>query len=173
MSRFIRYFAQTDDSPTGRLALEYLRALVRLAPVRIATMSGGLSGLWVHYAVLLGTPMTDLWVNAVCCPPARWSWVQKVQMPKMQDGRVVGTEVASERQELYTAGTHNLLLASEAPPEDLSRCATKYEAVVVTSHSLMTIWEERTGRRPLVIPVPVLDHASMRLAVTPRTRPTV
>jgi hypothetical protein len=77
---FIRYFAQTDDGPLGKLALEYLRSMLRVAPVRLVSISGGLSGAWHRFENLLMTPMAGDYVNAVCVYPEKWVWTTSVPM---------------------------------------------------------------------------------------------
>lgn len=80
---YIRYFCYTDTSSIGQAALEYLRALIRIAPVRIVTLSGGgLQGPWRAFENLLLTPMTGTCVSCVCTSPSRWVWTSSVPMTK-------------------------------------------------------------------------------------------
>jgi len=180
MTRFIRYLAATDLSPIGLIALEYLRGLLRIGPVRLASMTGGLQdAAWQPYAQLLATPMDGDFVNVVCCDPSRWTWLQKVQMPKRTlDGKLVlPGEVASGWQELYTEGVHNVLIAGEKYPHKLSleqaTTARRCQALVVPEYAMQVSWNspQVARRRRLedttVIPVPVTDIAALRAAVIP------
>lgn len=118
MARYIRYLAATDPSPFGLVALEYLKGLLRIGRVRLASMTGGLhEAPWISYAQLLVTPMEGDYVNVVCCDPSRWTWVQKVAMPERTVGGnlVLPGEVASGWQELYTEGAHNVLISGRFP----------------------------------------------------------
>lgn len=81
---FIRYFAVTDESPIGLAALEYCKAMVRLAPVRVASVSGGLVGPWEDMAELQLTPMAGAYVSAVCTHPGQWRQQLAVPMYKAE-----------------------------------------------------------------------------------------
>jgi hypothetical protein len=176
--RLIRYLAATDDTPTGALALEYLKALLRIAPVRVGSMSGGLSGKWEVYTQLLVTPMQGDFVNVVCCDPARWSWEQKVPMPKrLTNGELVlSGEVATGRQELYTEGCRNVLLTDERYEHKLTReqtcTALRYQEIVVSDHLSQALWASKRWMSdrmvgPTLIPVPVTNHNALRAVVLP------
>ncbi len=169
----IRYFATTDDSHTGHVALEYLKGLLRIGPVRVLSLSGGLGDRWQAYASLLGTPLVlrDI-VSAVCCLPSQWTWDQRVAMANVRNGQVVSTDYASERIELYTVGMRNVMLAAAAPPvdpqelQDTLTTALRYQAFVVPTVELGARWQ-RLDCHPRVIPVPVLDHGALRAAFVP------
>jgi len=162
--------AATDTSPAGILALAYLPALLRIAPVRVGSISGGLSGRWEGYAALLGTPLATEYVNVVCCAPDRWTWVQRVTIPNRPvNGVPQPAEVAEKRQELYTSGVRNVLL-TQVPPAPLTReqrqTALRYEAVVSPDAHTRRLWD---GLHPVVfmVSVPVTDHAALRAALVP------
>lgn len=158
---YVRYFATTDDSPTGVIALEYLRSIMKFAPVRVLSVSGGLSGQWEAYAQLLATPLTYPFVNVVCCDPARWCWTQQVAMPR-KDRTLETTEGTFE---LYTDGIRNVLVATALPAEGCQQhTAARYEAIVVPAERLAIAWPVRV---PIVIPVPVSDdgHAILRFTL--------
>lgn len=177
--RFIRYLAATDSSPIGMLALGYLSGLLRIAPVRVGSMTGGVSGRWEHYARLLATPMGEDFVNVVCCAPERWVWDQRVTMPKRTpDGTPdPAGEVTSARQELYTAGVRNVLIASSLVSVDgrigvRVVSALRYEAIVAADEASRDFWScmQRANAIPLdlhLIPLPVTDHAALRSVVMP------
>jgi hypothetical protein len=172
MPRFIRYLAATDSSPIGMLALGYLSGLLRIAPVRVGSMTGGLSGRWEHYAQLLATPMTEDYVNVVCCAPEQWVWEQRVTMPtRHPDGTVDPTgEVISGRQEIYTEGKHNVLLTMECPVTDefQLKTAKRYEEIVVPDDHAYGLWLSwRPGLALHRIPLPITDHEALRSVVMP------
>lgn len=172
--RFIRYLAATDSSTIGMLALGYLSGLLRIAPVRVGSMTGGMSGRWEHYALLLGTRMDGDFVNVVCCAPERWVWDQRVTMPKRApDGTAdPAGEVTSARQELYTEGRHNVLITMDCPITDTPRfdSAKRYEEIVVpdeNSYALWLPWRGCSDRSLRRIPLPVTDHEALRSVVMP------
>lgn len=172
--RFIRYLAATDSSPIGMLALGYLSGLLRIAPVRVGSMTGGMTGRWEHYAQLLATPMDGEFVNVVCCAPERWVWEQRVVMPKrMPDGTVdpIG-ETTSARQELYTAGVRNVLVVGFfgfPSSSALVDAALRYEEIVVANELARDCWTvARAHGSPLhLIPLPITDHEALRSVVMP------
>lgn len=169
----IRYFAQTDATDTGQVAFRYLRALLRVSQVRLIAASPAMDGPWQATARLLASPMVGPFVNVVCCQPARWSWTQNVAMPNLDaDGNVVSTDVAHGVVELYTARVRNVLLVNDPPPESPAaleralRTALRYQAFVVPTLALGSRWQ-RLDCHPRVIPVPVLDMATMRDVICP------
>lgn len=130
---WIRYFACTDDSPVGRVALMYLKALCRIAPVRLCPLEVPMGKRWDPYASLALTPMNGPYVNVVCAARSQWTWTQVVAMPKTS---ISPAETAVETVELYTVGVRNVLIAPAEPPEgplwaDHRASALKYDAVVV------------------------------------------
>jgi len=175
--RFIRYLATTDSSPIGMVALGYLSGLLRIAPVRVGSMTGGsMSGRWEHYSQLLATPMTEDYVNVVCCAPERWVWEQRVTMPRRRpDGTMdPAGEVTSGRQELYTEGKRNILIADHFPPEShLVIAALRYEALVVPDRVSCDFWSAMARSydhsvRASVIPLPIgPDYEPLRSVVMP------
>lgn len=164
---FIRYFAQTDDSDIGKAALEYLKSMIRISPVRIASLSGGLSGAWHRYQNLLLTPMSGTYVNAVCTHPDRWVWTSSVPMTNAATGddglpaapryvkRPAGeppgldielpdpqptTEVAERVEELYTPKVRNVLFMPVAPTNKQQLLAAKkYQDVIAPSLSIAEV----------------------------------
>ncbi len=173
--RFIRYLAATDSSPIGMLALGYLSGLLRIAPVRVGSMTGGMSGRWEHYAQLLATPMGEDFVNVVCCARGRWTWMQGVtMMERKPDGTMGPGEKVSRRIELHTADVHNVLLTNEFPTDsDQVATALRYDAVVVPNAEAHVHWSHmRAGMRrgsTVMVAVPVTDFAALRAAVMPTT----
>jgi hypothetical protein len=179
---YVRYYAATDASAIGRAALEYLKSLLRIAPVRVLSITGGApSGPWEGFSSVLATPIGPTFVNVVCCDPSRWAWTQKVEIPNVQDGKVVSTEKAERHVELYTQGCRNVLLvASSAHHADQVRAAARYEAIVASEHQIAARLEDALQvtrvafgqgpehkKTPLVIPVPVSDHDVMRRVIMP------
>jgi hypothetical protein len=136
-SGYIRFFATTDDSTIGRAALGYVKALHRIAPVRLISISGGLViGGWRGVAALLGTPMDGpMLLNAWCCDRSRWTWVQKAAIPR----HGMPPEVIDQRMSLWTTGVRNAAFVLTPPKskderEVLERC----DAIVVPSDSQVT-----------------------------------
>lgn len=170
---YLRYFATTDDSPVGRMALEYLRSLLRIGPVRVLTMSGGLQGAWSGYAQLLATPISIPYVNIVGCVPERWIWTQRITMHPQDMSPMSGTpasrarpkEITTSKVELYTDGIRNVLFAG-LPPNEPDQMATslRYEALIVPAAALREPWQQE-GRSPTLVPVPVIEHDTIRAAV--------
>ncbi len=159
---FLRYMADTTDTTAGELALEYLRGLLRICPVRVASMTAGLAGRWEHYAALLTTPMHGAYINVVCCAPASWSWEQVVSMPQ-RNGK---PETARHRIDLYTAGVRNVLIAGRAPTEPAQiATARQYECLIVPSEIARMGWEMNGAPDANVIPIPVTDHDAFRALV--------
>jgi hypothetical protein len=165
----IRYFVATTGD-TGRVALQYLKSLLRISHVRLVGLPMlDLQGPWAACAPLAMTPMTQPFVNVVCCPPALWSQDRSVEMPNLdQHGNVVSHETARGASELYTHGVRNVLLATTNPPAPgpALESARRYEALIVPTLALGTEWQ-RVQCHPRVIPVPVLDQAAMRAALCP------
>jgi hypothetical protein len=162
---FIRLFADTTGSALSYYALEYMRSMMRTAPVRLASVTGVLAGRWQAYGQLLATPMLGHFVNVVCCDPSRWTWIEKVPAgERAVDHREIGddkeiaipatAETISGRVELYTAGHRNLLFAV-APPRSSSHLTTalKYEAIVVPTEEHASGWRKH-GLLPTVLGAP-------------------
>ena len=128
---WIRYFACTDDSPLGRIALLYLKALCKVAEVRLVPLEVPVAQRWQPY--VFGIPRFALdgpYVNVVCAPRSRWAWPQTVVSPASESRP---SEVHRGTIELYTAGVRNVLIAPVMPPTELITVETamKYEAVIV------------------------------------------
>ena len=182
--RFIRYFAHTDGSMLGIEALSYLRALSRIAPVRLISTSGGLDGAWRAHEALQLTPMAGMFVNCVCADPSRWAWTQKVAMAKSDpwlsggsdedvaramvgDDEADVAEVAEGKFELYTNSVRNVLFAVTMPRDRAGfATAQRYEAVIVRSWRdfqwMIAVAQINDAK---VIPTPVTDHKAFRWAV--------
>lgn len=180
---YIRFFADTTNSPLGVTALEYARSLMRVAPLRVVSVTGLFSGPWTAYEKLMATPMVGGLINAVCCDPARWTWIQKVPMPEAdissEDMKALAAtgaapaalskkpaEVLSERVGFYTIGVRNILFAAAVPRAQAEIVeAAKYECIVTPNttlrerlRGLRIITDPPTGSRldPIItISVPV------------------
>jgi|SRR6185295_3207092 len=180
----IRYYAATDATPVGRAALDYLKGLLRIAPVRVLSVTGGLQGPWERFGTVLSTPIGPTFINVVCCDPARWTWIQKIDMPNVVDGKVVSTEHAEQRIELYTRGVRNvLLIASTEARVEQAASALRYDAVVAIDHLVAAkigatlqlarvayAMTHAAAKTPIVIRVPITDasgHEALRQAVAP------
>jgi hypothetical protein len=143
---FIRYFAVTDDSHTGRLAAGYLLSLLRIAPVRVVSKSGGLDGVWRRFEPLIMTPMVGTCVSCVCTHPISWIWESSVPMPEANVGAMGAATAATAPKvggiargisELYTPPRQtvlrNVLFVVDPPMTDAQRqTASRYEAVVLS-----------------------------------------
>lgn len=191
----IRLWAPTDQSPSAVLALEYARALVRYAPVRLITTTGKLLGAWADMKRLLETPMPAPLLNVVCCDEENWVRSIKVGMPEedrmhasIATGKVDTGKVKTEEfdRELYTVGVRNVLIASKLPSALVfARTAAKYESIVVPTHELQLAWTSNqalllsgeprdsdgwrrfaSGPIPTCIKVPVTELREFRVAVT-------
>lgn len=138
----IRYFAATDASPLGELAWAFMRRMIRILPVRVASMTGGMAGRWIGYESLAMTIVPPgAFINVVCCDPSRWTWTTRIEAPTQQQsaaeiaaGGAFGAEAINSRAELWTAGVRNVLIAGSAPrstPE--VDTAKKYDCIVAPS----------------------------------------
>lgn len=179
---FIRFFADTTGSQLSIYALEYMRSFMRVAPVRLASVTGILAGRWQAYAALLTTPMVGPFINAVCCDPSRWTWMEKVpagtrpvDVRELGDDREVTIPAVAEtitgRVELYTAKVHNVLFAV-APPRSSGELATaiQYEAIVVPTDDHASAWRKHARTEPTILTVPITDHPAMRAIFLPGER---
>lgn len=155
---FLRYFAITDPSFTGYVALAYLKSLLRIAPVRLISKSGdGLEPPWNAYQPLTMTAMAGTYVNCVAVPPEQLTWDVSVPMPAANLG-AQGAALASEapkladtargRAELYTASARNVLFVVWGSPRIYQTAQLdairKYEAIVV-NHSNYRWWADEAG----------------------------
>ncbi len=161
---YIRYYAQTHGSGTAVAALAYLRSIIRIADVRLVTMSGVLEGAWDAMSNLLVTPLeAPLVANVVCTEPEAWAHRLSIPMPATEHSPAGKAEKVIE---LYTAGVRNILIATSIP-RSKAHCdaAAKYEAVIVPTAELGHKLAGAIGREPIVIPVPVTNHAAVRAAI--------
>lgn len=176
---FIRFFADTTGSQLSYYALEYMRSFMRVAPVRLVSVTGILAGRWQAYGQLLATPMAGQLVSAVCCDPSRWTWIQKVDaaarpvnhLEIAADSEITipePTETISGRIELYTANVHNVLFAI-TPPRSTAHLSTgiKYEAIVVPDEKQASAWRKHARTEPTILTAPVADHKAMRAIFLP------
>lgn len=139
MTDFIRFFAATDHSPVSELAWAFMRRMMRIRPVRVISLSGGMAGRWNGYNALLVTPQVGTFVNVVCSDPGRWTWITRAAAPRTQltgaelaGGAEAETETITERAELWTEGVRNVLIARDAP-RSAAELATagKYDVIIV------------------------------------------
>ncbi len=167
---YIRYFADTSHtarSPLSRCALEYLKAMLALrpyVPIRLVSCTSTLDGAWEGCTSLLMTPMQGVLVNAVCCLPSAWTWLQRIpgRTRAEHDG-----EADVARCALWTAGARNVLFSPLMPLEAPEiATALQYDAIVVPDHGLAEQWRA-LGADPIVIATPVTDRAAFRGAVMP------
>lgn len=168
---FIRYFAETADTPLGNIALDYLKSLLRIAPVRVIATGGNWDGRWAHYRELCLTPMVGTYVNAVCVHPSRWRYRQDVAT----QGQMFGPEAAAEESvparetisgtvELYTSGRRNVLFAGKMPLVQAELdAALKYEVIVCRSLEDAGVFLKRGQLNTWVAPPG--DHANVRTAI--------
>lgn len=151
---YIRLYAATDDTPAGRVALEYTKALVRIAPVRVLGVGEmpTFLGPWRGLEHLMLTPTHGTYVNVVATLPERWTWKMSIRAPRA-DG---STEIISDQVELWTASVRNVLLAMHTPMgKHQIATAAKYDAIVVPRRDLATWVAERLARSCHVIETPV------------------
>lgn len=182
--RYIRFWATTDESDAGLIAIDYLRSLMRIAPVRLCSMSNMLYGRWAGYAALMSTDMQGELVNVVCCSPDRWTWVTRVAAPPRDiaaspppPGAVEAPpEILTARHELHTASAaRNVLIAmAQASGHHEVETAMKYDVVVTPTSELASFWTGLRDRhvssaRPVVrlVEVPVLLHSVLAGCVMP------
>jgi len=174
---YIRYFADTSDTPLGRAALGYCKSLLRIAPVKVIGTPGGfaaMQGEWRQFDELLLTPMAgDYYVNVVCAHPQRWAYTQAIQPPThawsdetgdyapVTDGKPVSGMV-----ELYTMGVRNVLLVGKMPiTKGELLTGAKYEAIVVKSISEIDIWKRHCAACGELVFARPGDHDAVRAAV--------
>lgn len=154
---WIRYLASIDDTPYGCLALAYMKGLLRHAPVRLLPQTAPPSVAWAPYVahLLSRLPTGDAYINVVCTPAERWTWLHTVSAPT----RNGTSEVIRGRLELYTAGVRNVLIAIVPPREPHQiDTAKKYDAVITPDD--VGGWQE-IGVTPHVLPAQTLvDEAA-------------
>lgn len=182
---YIRYFADTSDGATGKVALEYLRSLIRIAPVKLVSISGGLAPAWRAFEGLLLTPMTGTYVNVVCTLPDRWIWKSSVPMTERDESleetfdvvlanpRPKAIEHAERVEELYTpkAMRNVILVASSPVTDDQFRSMKKYDDIIIPAlpivQTMIARWPESRIEGGCV-PIPVTNHARVREAIVGR-----
>jgi hypothetical protein len=165
---FIRFWADTTGSQLSYYALEYMRSFMRVAPVRLISVTGTLAGRWQAYGALLATPMSpapsDL-LNAVCCDPSRWTWQERVPagsrpVVPVGDHEELAvpevTETITGQVELHTAGARRNVLFAVAPPRSAQQLATakKYDVVVVPTSDHGDGWR-KNGITPVTLEVAI------------------
>lgn len=171
---YIRYFATTDGSAIGALALELAKSMQKIAPVRVVSMSGVLVDEWMKHAHMTATPMVGSYVNVVACDPSRWVMDLKIPMPERDtwqsatSGVKAGAgkvEFARERRSLYTAGVRNVLYAVAAPRSRSELdAALAFECVIAPNETHRRWWAENSKRDVEVIGYPMAD-ALVRKAI--------
>lgn len=175
MSGHILLFAETDDGTVGKIGLAYARSLIRLAPVRLVTMSTGLSGAWTVFRRLLETPMnTPVLAAVVCTDPSLWVRRLRIPMPKHDPHEVhvamAGPSVAQEKlehaerlMELRVANTRNVLVLTPSKGLSADQLAAlgKYDAVVRPIPELDPLVLRQARGVTYIVPVPVTDHAAL------------
>jgi hypothetical protein len=161
---YIRFFADTAGV-VGGAALCYLRSIVRIAPVRLVSMSAHFDVGWDSVIGLLTTPMTgEMIANVVCTEPDHWSNRLSLPMPKTKSSPA---GIAERDVELYTNGTRNVLIATGIPrSKGQCEAAAKYERIAVPTFELADKMFGATGKQPVVVAYPVVDHAALRVMIT-------
>lgn len=176
---YIRFFATTDDSALARAGLEYAKALCRIAPVRLITLSGTLMGPWRAFGELMGTPMMGAGISAVATDPSRWVWAMEVPMPEQENGaqqilasddlgHLGAKESVRGTAELYTVGQRNILFPIASPRDSRQlEAAEKYESIVVPSESHSAWWSRCSVKETIIVPQPVTGayHDVLKRAV--------
>ena len=184
-------YAATGPTDAARLALEYAKALLRIAPVRVIPCDG--AGIWPGYESLLLTQATGTYVNVVACGPDSWTRTHRYQLPPKTDPvlgmppsssweidpinretRQIPTppgEVVVERFDYWTEGVRNVLFAA-APPRDQWQLATarKFDVVVAPTNHAVYFWQKSHRIAAKMIGVPILTdsgHAALRAVLLP------
>lgn len=148
---FIRYFATTDGSSIGKLALELAKSMQKVAPVRVATMNADIVfDAWLPF---LTTPMVGSYVNVVACDPSKWVLHLNIAAP-VRGGE--DEKIAGDRS-LYTAGVRNVLYAIAAPRGQAEiEAALQYESILVPNEE-HRIWWKRRDRDVTIVGGPFMD----------------
>lgn len=180
---YLRVFAVTAGGESSRLALEYTKSLLRIAPVRLIPADG--AGVWTGYESLTVTSAVGHYINVVIATPHAWVRTMKMHLPPKKDpfvgealassweispalGRVSSVplaqpEVYIERAELWTVGVRNVLIALAFAKDQFQlESARKYDAVIVPAEVNAAPWR-RSGVQPFVIGAPVVDHGHKML----------
>jgi hypothetical protein len=179
---YIRLWAPTDLSGASETALSYARALLRLAPVRLISLTGMLDTRdWRTMTSLLMTPMAGDMINVVCSSPAYWIKHITVAMPErdtMRESLTVGEEVPTKverevmEREIWTSlAARNVLIATSLPnTKRQAEAANRYEALIVPAPDLALSWSSRcaslgtqTKYLPTIVPVPIQRDAMQTL----------
>lgn len=197
---FIRCYAATGVSEASRLALGYVKSLLRIAPVRVIPADG--AGIWPGYESLLSTKAAGSYINVVACGPDAWCRTHRIPMPRKPDpfvGHPLSSswtldqtsrpssvekieppppEVMIERVDYWTAKVRNVLFAA-APPRDQWQleAARKFDVIVVPSNHAKYHWGRQMSdlTRVVMIEPPASDygHAAIRAALIPPAHPKV
>lgn len=176
MPGYIRLFADTDGGTASSYAIDYLRSLIRIAPVRLVSVSGPLGPQWGVFERLLETQMVgDMIANVVCTDPSKWIRRIKIPMPTenpMHAALAAGeiaelaedTEVMERVIELYTEGPRNVLLGAVPPRAVPERDAmAKYQVVIAPTQALRSQFGVHTA---FTLKTPVVDHVAFKNLVT-------
>jgi hypothetical protein len=126
VSIFVRFFALTDDSPTGDLAFAYTYALeAGRVPFRLVTTLamyaqddevGAHVNRWGRFRDHLLTRVPSNYLNVVCSESCDWA-------------------------KFWTAGVKNLLVLDVDPLESIIDDARKYDAIAVPSLARVHQWD--------------------------------
>lgn len=162
---FIRYFTATDTTPIGLLALEYFKALLRIAPVRPLSVSGAFSGEWARYTQAMATPISGAYVSVVCCHPLQWKWRHNFTIPETNANGVKTQTPCSGEVDLYTPGVRNVLIIPQMPDGPEWRAtASRYEARIVPTQELQQrLADAARTCLAYLIPPPQTGHDHDRL----------
>ncbi len=150
---YIRFFAETAEPELAKTAAAYLGAICALdiAPVRLLTTNHGVGPLFAPFMDHLATPMRGDFINVVCCAPARWTWIQKVELSPAAEG--VPAETLERWLSLYAVTKRNVLIT--ALPAQTQRQvgeARLYEAMLTPLEGDLAAWWRSAGCDPRIIP---------------------
>lgn len=186
MGDYIRVFASTDGGAVSNVALEYVRSLIRAAPIRLISVSGLLDKSWMIFERLLTTDMSGrMLANVVITEPQYWVKQLKIPMPKRnpmaemiaarssgqfsseeraQAPRPGSVEVAESTVELYTAGVRNVIVLASAIRSPVQiKAALRYEAAITPNRNDAA---QGSGELlPLHIGAPVQHHNMLKAVV--------
>ncbi len=163
---YIRLFAATDHSPVAVFALWYARALMAIAPLRVASLTGGFAGLWAPYASLMATPMEGQMINCVCGPPNKWTWHMKIEAPVHEQASPNSPARNPPRLETITgrAGLHtkeairNVMFFCDLPVDHHQTAELlKFECRITPVPAFR---DAVPGSR--LLPIPIENHAAFK-----------
>lgn len=163
---YLRYFAETHLGPTGLVGLEFMRSLIRIAPVRLVSLTVQFEGPWSVFGRSVGAPPPEaMQANIVCADPSHWARPITIRMATSMDNTAGAPEFMSNVIELVVPGVRNVLIATSGPTSELERqAADRYEAVIVTKRDLLPVFTTKT-RLPHLIPTPIIDPRAVRYAL--------